>query len=395
MGSYTKYTRKKDGKRLWAFQAYLGINELTGKPVRVSRRLDEHGQPFQTKKDAVDEARRLKLKYEEEELEDILRITSKGEERSFKEIADEWLERRYRESVKESTYLNTSNVFFKLHILPAIGDYIIDRIDKIVLETVISEWSEYLIKHRYNLVVNYTKRVFVYALKEGYIKRNPFDLVHVPAIKEERAADSKFYTRDEVVEFLDSCKDYGRYGYYWHTFFHFLIFTGVRSGEARALTWNDVDLNRGLVGISKTLSVRLNEDTNKTEMYLSDSTKNNEDRTITLDRITVSLLKELKGKKENDELVFPALRGGGWMHSQSASNAMRNITRNNNLNQIKMHELRHTHCSLLFDAGVNIKEVQKRLGHKDVKITLNIYTHVTKDRQDEVADKLMDYVNKK
>lgn len=395
MGSYTKYTRKKDGKKFWAFQAYLGINELTGKPVRVSRRLGEHGQPFRTKKEASDEVARLKREYQEEELDEILRVKKKEEEKSFEVIANEWLERRYRETVKESTYLNTSNVFFKLHILPALGEYLISRIDKEVLEGVVGDWSENFIKHRYNLMVNYTKRVFIYALKEGYIKDNPFDLVHVSVVKEERTPDSQFYTRDEVIEFLDSCKGYGRYGYYWHVFFHFLIFTGVRNGEARALTWGDIDLNRSLVNINKTLSVRLNEDTNKTEIYLSDSTKNNEDRTITLDRITTDLLRDLKGKKKKDsELVFPALRGSGWMHSQSASNAMRNITRKNNLKQIKMHELRHTHCSLLFDAGVNVKEVQKRLGHKDVTITLNIYTHVTKDRQDEVADKLMDYVNK-
>lgn len=396
VASFKKYSRKKDGKRLWELQLYLGTDELTGKPIRISRRLDNNGRRFSTKKEAIKEAERLEKEYEDNKSDEILRKNAVKID-TFEAIADEWLNTRYKETVKDSTYLNTSNVFFKLHIIPALGEYIISRINKEVLEDVVNEWSKSFIKHRYNLVVNYTKRVFVYALKEGYIDSNPFDLVHVPIVRTENTVDnreSKFYDKDEVVGFLNSCKDYGHKADegFWHTFFHFLVFTGVRSGEARALNWEDIDFNEGLVSISKTLSVRLSEETQKTEMYLSNSTKNNEDRTVTLDAVTLNHLKELK-KKSKESLIFPALRDGGWMHSQAASNAMRNIIKSGNHKRIKLHELRHTHCSLLFDAGVNIKEVQKRLGHKDVKITLNIYTHVTKNRQDEVANKLAEYVN--
>lgn len=72
---------------------------------------------------------------------------------------------------------------------------------------------------------------------------------------------------------------------------------------------------------------------------------------------------------------------------------MKKIAAKSKIKRIKIHEFRHTHCSLLFDAGVTIKEVQERLGHKDVTITLNIYTHVTQGRKNDAADKLMEYVN--
>lgn len=383
----------------WAFQAYLGTDSITGKSVRVSRRRGPDGRLFRTKKDAVGEVKRLEEEFDESNARALLRVVEDKKDKTFEYVADKWLNKRYRETVKDSTYLNTSNVFFKLHIIPALGDYKINRIDKLILEGIIRTWTDEFIKHRYNLVVNYTKRVFKYALQEGYIDSNPFDLVHIPIKRDanntNNQSDGQFYDRDEVIEFLDECESYGENGDFWYTFFRFMIFTGVRSGEIRALRWEDINLDKGLVYISKTLSVRLNEETDKTEMYLSGSTKNNEDRTITLDRITIEHLQKLKEGKKEKELVFPALRNSeSYMHGQAASNAMRNIIRKGKLKEIKMHELRHTHCSLLFDAGVNIKEVQKRLGHKDVKITLNIYTHVTKDRQNEVADKLMEYVNK-
>lgn len=64
-----------------------------------------------------------------------------------------------------------------------------------------------------------------------------------------------------------------------------------------------------------------------------------------------------------------------------------------NLKTITVHGFRHTHCSLLFEAGAAIPEVQERLGHTDVKTTLNIYTHVTKKTKKETAVKFAKYVN--
>jgi len=63
------------------------------------------------------------------------------------------------------------------------------------------------------------------------------------------------------------------------------------------------------------------------------------------------------------------------------------------LSIITTHGLRHTHCSLLFEAGVGLKEVQMRLGHTDVKTTMDIYTHVTQKTKDEAILKYSSYLN--
>ena len=64
------------------------------------------------------------------------------------------------------------------------------------------------------------------------------------------------------------------------------------------------------------------------------------------------------------------------------------------LGTITTHGLRHTHCSLLFEAGASLKEVQDRLGHTDVQTTMNIYTHVTKNAKEEAILKFADYIEK-
>ena len=67
------------------------------------------------------------------------------------------------------------------------------------------------------------------------------------------------------------------------------------------------------------------------------------------------------------------------MHPSKTSTWIRNVQKKNNLREISTHGLRHTHCSLLFEANVSIQDVQDRLGHKDVQTTMNIYTHVTQN----------------
>ena len=57
-----------------------------------------------------------------------------------------------------------------------------------------------------------------------------------------------------------------------------------------------------------------------------------------------------------------------------------------------IHGLRHTHCSILFEAGATIKQVQVRLGHKNIKTTMEIYAHVSKNKQNETADMLAKYL---
>ena len=72
---------------------------------------------------------------------------------------------------------------------------------------------------------------------------------------------------------------------------------------------------------------------------------------------------------------------------------MKIIINENNLKRITPHGFRHTHCSLLFESGASLKEVQVRLGHTDIKTTMDIYTHVTKRQTEETANRFADFMS--
>lgn len=71
---------------------------------------------------------------------------------------------------------------------------------------------------------------------------------------------------------------------------------------------------------------------------------------------------------------------------------LKSLIEKHNLHQITIHGLRHTHASLLFEAGASIKEVQERLGHSDIQMTMNIYTHVTDQVKEQTAQKFQKYI---
>ncbi|MEK4138314.1 tyrosine-type recombinase/integrase [Kurthia sp. FSL E2-0154] len=72
---------------------------------------------------------------------------------------------------------------------------------------------------------------------------------------------------------------------------------------------------------------------------------------------------------------------------------LHNFYKSHGLDYITAHGLRHTHCSLLFEAGATIKEVQFRLGHKDVKTTLDVYANATKKAKAETIDKFTNFIH--
>lgn len=122
-----------------------------------------------------------------------------------------------------------------------------------------------------------------------------------------------------------------------------------------------------------------------------------------MDDNTVAILKEWKKKQKQDylKLGFNTLQSKQLMFSNEHNEYLQptktrkwivHVQDKYELGTITTHGLRHTHCSLLFEAGASIKEVQDRLGHTDVQTTMNIYTHVTNEAKEEAILKFADYI---
>ncbi|MDD5922564.1 MAG: site-specific integrase, partial [Eubacteriales bacterium] len=186
---------------------------------------------------------------------------------------------------------------------------------------------------------------------------------------------------EELEHFLELAED--RLPYMWFVFFRLLAYTGMRRGEALALTWDDIDPEKSTFSISKTLT--RGED----GAYISDTPKTDRsNRTILIDSETMRLVQSLPHR---GKYIF-ANSKGSWSAQSIPVKMMHKAVDGSDLRYISPHGLRHTHCSLLFSAGVSIPEVQDRLGHSDVKTTIDVYNHVYQQDKKRALDRFVDFM---
>lgn len=378
-----KYETKQSIK--YGCRGYLGIDELTGKQININKR------GFDTAKAADLYFMKEKLKFADGER------TKKAKEYTFREIYTQWLD-VYENTVKESTFAKVKT-HFKLHILPKFGNMRIAKIKSSYIQTVLNGWHKEF--KQFKLIYNYVNRVMRYALLQRIIQENPCDLVHVPTKKLDYGIDKTtkdFYTKNELQEFLQVIEKHEDYN--WYTMFRLFAFTGIRRGELLALTWKDVDFEKSILSVNKTLAEGINR-----ELIIQSPKSNSGIREITLDKITVQTLRNWKTKQaeilmgfgqnalNKNQLIFSQLERNKFLNLGAPRNALVRITKKHDLEMVNIHGFRHTHCSLLFEADVPMKDVMERLGHADIQTTMNIYTHVTQDSRDKSAELFAKYAN--
>lgn len=374
----------RNGEKRYRFQIYIGTDPLTGKEKRTTR------SNFKTLKEAKLALARLKA--------EIANGTyQKKSYDTYGEFYELWIE-NYKNTVEASTYRKTLGIFNN-HILPAMKDYRLEKITIDVCQKHVNEWAHKL--KNYRATKSYASSVLDFAIKRGIIQTNPFNLVDTPkgiikkkAMQEEVKEDN-FYTKDELNHFLSCLKSENDIKKY--TLFHALAYTGMRKGELLALKWTDIDFENHEITVSKAISL---DDTNK--IYLK-STKTGKTRIISIDQGTKNILIEWKKQQMKDcmaqgfnaksktQLVF-SNKYNSYMQPSLTQKWLKKITNTHKLKAITTHGFRHTHCSILFEAGVTIKEVQDRLGHTDVQTTMNIYAHVSPERKTSAIDKYVNYL---
>ncbi|WP_260468619.1 site-specific integrase [Streptococcus sanguinis] len=115
-------------------------------------------------------------------------------------------------------------------------------------------------------------------------------------------------------------------------------------------------------------------------------------RLISLDPKTQKLLSEYKKSSTGSDYIF-----GNELNKPIPSTLPRkwllDIVKDSKVRPIKIHGFRHTHASLCFEAGMTLKQVQHRLGHSDLKTTMNIYTHITKQAKDDIGERFANYID--
>lgn len=229
---------------------------------------------------------------------------------TFEQVYRIWFE-RYKKGVKESTWMKTSEMMSN-HVLPRLGNKKLINITSAMCQNCIDEWSK-VIPSKVSKLKGYTDKVFITAIQNGNLEKNPIKNVLPPILKEgKKNKHPMFYSRDELVEFFDTAKNIGHdVGY---AFFYLLAYTGIRKCEALALTWDDINFEKKEISISKSL-YRGENGVLRTHSPKTTSSH----RKVTIDDSTVNVLKRWQTFQVNnpinegrlmskDYLLFPNTR---------------------------------------------------------------------------------------
>lgn len=235
------------------------------------------------------------------------------------------------------------------------------------------------------------KQALGHAVKWGLVVRNVCDAVDAP-----RSRRRHMRTLDvgDVSTFLDmtSRSPYG-------PIFELAFWTGMRRGELMGLRWVDVKLDGRMLSVTQTL-VRL---TGRGLQVAEPKTPGSR-RRISLGNSAVSLLKRIRVKEIEDRLslgmrwdesgyVF-CRNDGSPIDPDAVTHAFQRVIKTTLLPNIRFHDLRHTHATLMLAQGVHPKIVSERLGHSSISITLDTYSHVLPGLQDAVAQSFEDNLKK-
>ncbi len=203
-----------------------------------------------------------------------------------------------------------------------------------------------------------------YAVRFHGLPRNPIDVAKGMG-RATRRID--FWEEDEFEKFLSVIDDEDA-----RLYFTVLFQSGMRLGEFLALTPHDIDFRRNQINISKTYNWKLK--------YVSSPKTETSTRTITMPGETIrSIRKYLEGFYEAPTRIFENVS------QKILASMMQRYAGKAGVKPIRIHDLRHSHASLLIHRGIPITAIARRLGHKTPKITLDIYSHVYQDSDEEIA----------
>lgn len=389
MASFQKYDTKS-GER-WMFVIENGIDPKTGNRRRIVKR------GFKKQKDAKDAAKVLEYQLGIRQLEAKNDIT-------FRDMADEWL------SVYEMTDRKISTIRVRKHEIGHLNEYFgfykLKDITKKMYQNCLNDLKrkDKLAHNTISGIHGTARMIFKRAMEQDLIIQDPSTYAFIPKDKktvediENTKVEDQYLEKHELKLFLDKAKELNMETY---TMLFTLAWTGLRAGELVALKWKDIDFEEKTINITKTY---YNPKNNTKDYHLLPPKTDGSIRKIIVEDEVINVLKshEVKlkaiklqvGKKEyyDHDFVFARMNAPyfGYPHFiKTVENRMASVLKKipQITKHLTPHSLRHTHTSLLAEAGVELLQIMDRLGHTDDETTTQVYLHITKDRKKEASQK--------
>lgn len=234
------------------------------------------------------------------------------------------------------------------------------------------------------------------AEKQELIIKNYAKMVTLPK-KDEAKKEVDVLTQQDQIKlttYLDTLDDNRALA------IQFDLGTGLRIGELLALKWDDISFAESKVSVNKNLQY-FKDETGRWIFVIQEPKNASSIRVVPIPKELLKKLKAYKVKQlehklkigndfKNDGYIF-LTNLGEFYHKASVSYFFNSVLKKLNINHIKIHALRHTYASRLFEAGVSPKTIQALMGHSSINTTMNIYTHVNEKQKEDAVEKLNDF----
>ncbi|MGG3288962.1 tyrosine-type recombinase/integrase, partial [Geobacillus stearothermophilus] len=361
----------KEKKKGFYFRIDVGKDPVTGKRKQASF------GPFRTKTEAKKEL--LKIK---NQVDDGSYFKESTED--FSMFMERWFNTSYKRTV-EITTAKSREYVIRNHIMKyfqhkKINEITTFDIDSFYVDKLDSGYSGAYIRQMHNLL----NQAFDQAVRWSLVKVNPVKNAKPPKVKSEEKIT---WTVDEVNRFLNLIKDSSMEIPYL-----LAIFTGMRRGEVLGLKWDDVDFENKKIRIKRSLCFV----SGKGLIFKEPKTKKSK-RQISISQHVVNVLKKHKQKQEfqkeklgtqyQDNNLIVCTDDGKPLDPRNLLRQFYRLIEEASVPRISFHDLWHTHATILMQQGENPKVVSERLGHSRVGITLDLYSHVSDDLQEQAAEK--------
>ncbi|BAU29001.1 site-specific recombinase XerD [Aneurinibacillus soli] len=362
------YFRKRGEK--WSFTLDIGRDHETGK------RKQKTMSGFKTKKEAEKACAELILKIENGSYQ----AYSKD---SFAEFMKQFMEMQ-KQSVRATT-LETQTFMLEKHLLPAFGPILLRDIKPHHIQKFYTDKLEAGLSgsyvHTIHCLLNKALRI---AYEWGLIEKNVATLVKPPR---KSSKEMKVWNIDQIQHFLEVTKECR-----FHLAYLLGIWTGMRRGEILGLRWQDVDIENGILSVRQTIYRGAHK------LIIQEPKTKGSRRTITFPTSVSTALRRHKlrqqevklrmGTRHQEHDLVIAHDIGTPVDPSELTRWFKHWTKKAELPSIRFHDLRHTHATILMQLGENPKIISERLGHNNISITLDTYSHVLPNMQRDLANKL-------
>jgi len=323
-----------------------------------------------------------KLKTAQRELHQGLLAT--GPQQTIKQFLERWLEDAYKPTVKPLSYAGFRSVI-TYHLIPAFGSIAVQKLTPDMIRAYFKQKLDGGLKpSMIGYIHKVLRRALEDAMKSGLVARNAAKLVKPPRVEQ---SEFQVLTVEQAEHLLEVAR-----GSSLDVLLTVALTTGMRRGELLALHWGDIDFDKHTVFVHRTVA-RISG----RGMVESEPKTKSSRRHIRLPAVAVEALKRHRTQQEQMKqvaerwqekgLVFPG-RDGNYLYPNTLANRFNKLLGQAGLPHLRFHDLRHSAATILLAIGVNPKEVQERLGHSSITMTMDVYGHVLPTMQQDAVNKI-------